>query len=91
MVKPFSDAIKDMESGKYTKQPVHTQFGWHVILLEESRETPPPTLEQVKSEIVNKLQQKALADYMQKLRADSTLQFNEKAGLKKKEPAQTDS
>lgn len=91
MVKPFSDAVKAMEPGKYSKEPVQTQFGWHVILLEESRETPPPTLEQVKSEIANKLQQKALADYMKELREKSTLQFNEKAGLKKKEPEQGES
>ncbi len=91
MVKPFSDAVKAMETGKYTKAPVQTQFGWHVILLEESRETPPPSLEQVKAEITNKLQQKGLADYMKGLREKSTLQFNEKAGLKKKEPEQGDS
>lgn len=91
MVKPFSDAVKAMELGKYTKTPVQTQFGWHVILLEESRETPPPSLEQVKAEITNKLQQKALADYMKGLREKSDLQFNEKAGVKKKEPEQSES
>ena len=91
MVKPFSDAVKSMEPGKYTKAPVQTQFGWHVILLEESRETPPPSLEQVKAEITNKLQQKALADYMKGLRENSSLQFNEKAGLKKVEPEQAES
>lgn len=84
MVKPFSDAVKEMATGTYTKQPVQTQFGWHVILLEESRENPPPSLEMVKSEIVNKLQQKDLSDHMKTLREKSTLQFNEKAGLKKK-------
>lgn len=91
MVKSFSDAVKTMAPGKYTKQPVQTQFGWHVIQLEETRETPPPSLEQVKTEILNKLQQKSLADHMKDLRDKSTLQFNEKAGLKKKEPAQGES
>ncbi|MDJ0805931.1 MAG: peptidylprolyl isomerase [Gammaproteobacteria bacterium] len=91
MVKPFSDAVKAMELGKYSKTPVQTQFGWHVILLEESRETPPPTLDQVKAEITNRLQQQALADYMKELREKSSLQFNEKAGLKKKEPEPKDS
>ncbi|MEN8178864.1 MAG: peptidylprolyl isomerase [Pseudomonadota bacterium] len=91
MVKPFSDAVKAMELGKYSKAPVQTQFGWHVILLEESRETPPPPLKQVKAEITSKLQQKALADYMKNLREKSSLQFNEKAGLKKKEVEQGES
>ena len=88
MVKPFSDAVKAMEKGQYSKTPVKTQFGWHVILFEDSRETPPPSLETVKAEITSKLQQKALAEYMQGLRENSKLQFNEKAGFKKKEEAE---
>jgi peptidyl-prolyl cis-trans isomerase C len=86
MVKPFTDAVMGLEPGSYTKEPVKTQFGWHVILLEETRETPPPALEQVKPSITNLLQQQSLAQYMQDLRTDSTMQFNENAGLKRKEP-----
>ena len=86
MVKPFADAVMELETGKYTKEPVQTQFGWHVILLEETRESPPPALEQVKPTITTHLQQQSLAHYMQELRVDSALQFNEKAGLKRKDP-----
>ena len=86
MVKPFSDAVKALEKGKYTKEPVKTQFGWHVILLEDTRESPPPALETVKPTITTHLQQQALAHYMEELRAESKLQFNENAGLKRKEP-----
>jgi len=86
MVKPFADAVKELETGKYTKEPVKTQFGWHVILLEETRESPPPALEQVKATIIGKLQQQSLAHYMEELRAKSSLEFNENAGLKRKEP-----
>jgi peptidyl-prolyl cis-trans isomerase C len=85
MVKPFSDAVMQLEKNQYTKQPVQTQFGWHVILLEDTRETPAAALEQVKNQIIGTLQQQSLAKYMQDLRAKSTLQFNEKAGLKKRE------
>jgi peptidyl-prolyl cis-trans isomerase C len=88
MVKPFTDAVKKLQPGKYTEEPVKTQFGWHIILLEETREAPAPTLEQVKPSITNQLQQQALAQYMQDLRAKSTLQFNENAGLKRKEPTE---
>lgn len=86
MVKPFVDAVKTLKAGKYTEKPIQTQFGWHVILLEETRESPAPALEQVKPTISSKLQQQALAEYMQELRVKSDLQFNEKAGLKLKEP-----
>lgn len=78
MVKPFADALNGMEKGKYTTAPVKTQFGWHIILLEDSRETEAPTLESVKGKILTKLQQGSLSEYMQGLRDDSTLVFNEK-------------
>jgi peptidyl-prolyl cis-trans isomerase C len=62
---------------------VQTQFGWHVILLEDTRESTPPTLENVRGEIITKLQQQALADYMQGLRSESKIVFNEKMAEKK--------
>jgi peptidyl-prolyl cis-trans isomerase C len=55
MVKPFADAVASMEQGKYSKEPVKTQFGWHVILLEESREQQPPSLESVKPQLEQQL------------------------------------
>ncbi len=85
MVKPFSDAVKAQEVGKYSKQPVQTQFGWHVILLEETRETPAPALENVKTAIAGVLQKKSLADYMTGLREKSSLKMNESLEMKKKE------
>ena len=44
MVKPFADAVAALEKGKYTTAPVQTQFGWHVILLEDTRKPTLPTL-----------------------------------------------
>jgi peptidyl-prolyl cis-trans isomerase C len=83
MVKPFADSVSAMEKGAYSKEPVQTQFGWHVILLEDTRESEPPTLEGVRGEIVTKLQQQALADYMQGLRSESKVIFNEKVAGEK--------
>jgi peptidyl-prolyl cis-trans isomerase C len=77
MVKPFADAVGALEKGNYSKEPVQTQFGWHVILLEDTRELAAPTLENVRGEIINKLQQKTLADYMQELRSSSEIVFNQ--------------
>ena len=40
VVQPFAEAIQKLEKEQYTDKPVQTQFGWHVILLEEKRESP---------------------------------------------------
>lgn len=78
MVKPFADAVSTLKKGEYSKQPVQTQFGWHVILLEDTREIEAPTMDGVRGEIITKLQQKTLGDYMQNLRSESKIVFNNK-------------
>ena len=45
MIPAFSDAAFALEVGEYTKMPVQTEFGWHIILVEDSRETEPPSFE----------------------------------------------
>lgn len=69
MVKPFADAVIALEDGAYTSAPVQTQFGWHVILREESRANEPPTLESVRDAIKQRVEQTKFQDYMQSLRA----------------------
>lgn len=69
MVKPFSDAVATLEDGGFTKEPVQTQFGWHVILREESRATEAPPLDTVKNEIRQVLQQRKFQEYLEGLRA----------------------
>ncbi len=71
MVKPFSDAVAALENGKYTLEPVQTEFGWHVILREESRTNEPPPLESVRATIMQNVAQKKFQDYLEKLRADA--------------------
>ena len=77
MVKPFSDAVAKLEPNNYTKTPVQTQFGWHVILLEETREADPPALETVKLELASTLQRESLANHVSKLREGAKLELNE--------------
>ena len=69
MVKPFSDAVALLKDGEYTKTPVQTQFGWHVILREESRDAEPPTLESVRDVIKQRVEQRKLQEYLEQLRA----------------------
>ena len=51
MVKPFSDAVEALDDNVYTTEPVQTEFGWHVILREASRDTISPTLDSVRLEL----------------------------------------
>ncbi len=69
MVAPFSQAVGAMENGAFSKTPVQTQFGWHVILREDSREATPPTLESVRDAIKQRVEQQKLQNYLEELRA----------------------
>jgi peptidyl-prolyl cis-trans isomerase C len=61
MVAEFSQATEQLAEGEFNKVPVKTQFGWHVILLEQSRAVAPPELDTVKEELVAELRQQQIA------------------------------
>ena len=64
--KPFSDAMVALQKGKFTPTPVQTQFGWHVIQLDDVRDTKAPTFDEVKPNLLQRAQglqvEKHLAD-----------------------------
>ena len=68
MVKPFSDAVAGLDDGNYTTDPIQTEFGWHVILREDSRSSIPPTLDSVSSEIRQKIIQDEFQAYLETLK-----------------------
>jgi len=68
-VKPFGDAMVTTPKGKFTPQPVQTQFGWHVILVEDTRDAKVPTFEEVKPQLQQRLQAAHLDKYFKDLRA----------------------
>lgn len=69
MVAPFSEAVAALDDGAFSKAPVQTQFGWHVILREQSRATNPPTLESVRDVVKQRVEQEKLQKYIEDLRA----------------------
>jgi peptidyl-prolyl cis-trans isomerase C len=68
-VKPFGDAMKATPKGKFTAQPVQTQFGWHVILVEDVRDAKVPGFDEVKPQLQQRLQAQWLDKYFKDLRA----------------------
>lgn len=77
MVKPFADAVAALKPGTYTEQPVKTQFGWHVILLEETRTAEPQSFEEAKPALAAAVKRQEVADALTKLRADAKIELNE--------------
>ena len=75
MIKPFGDAVSTMKKASYSKEPLQTQFGWHVILLEDSRTRQPPAFEQVKPRLRQMMQQQAVGDRVLQLKEEARIEI----------------
>lgn len=71
--KTFSDAMVKLDKGKYTKTPVHTRFGYHVIQVEDVRPLQFPSLDELKARIERQLQQEELQKLIHDLRAKAKI------------------
>ena len=73
MVAPFSKMVASMKKGDLGKTPVNSQFGWHVIILDDVRTTPPPEFKAVKQNIEKVLIKEKLNQYLDDLNAKATI------------------
>ncbi|TSA12818.1 MAG: peptidylprolyl isomerase [Betaproteobacteria bacterium] len=73
-VKPFSDAMKKLEKGKYTEVPVQSQFGWHVIALDDVRPATFPEYDQVKPNLEQRMQEAMFEKAVAELRAKAKVE-----------------
>ena len=73
MVPEFAEAAFKLDKGQVS-DPVKSQFGWHVIRLDDKRTKQAPSFDQVKDQIESFVQRKAQADLIQKLRADAKIE-----------------
>jgi peptidyl-prolyl cis-trans isomerase C len=73
MVKPFADAVQALEKGKYTSSPVKSEFGWHVIKLEDSRPWTPPDFEQIQANVRQMVQQERIEAMVQELKTKAKI------------------
>lgn len=77
MVKPFADAVAAMKPGTHSKEPVKTQFGWHVIELQETRNAEPPSFEDAKPQLTALVQRQKLGQEIGQLRDKAMVELNE--------------
>ena len=73
MVPAFSNAVKEMEKGDISKEPVKTQFGYHVIKLEDSRNANLPTLESLKPQLERVIAQQNMLAFMEELKTSAVI------------------
>ena len=73
-VPEFSGALTKLKKGQTTEAPVKTQFGWHVIRLDDVRDAQLPKLEEVKPQIAQQLQQQKLAKFQEDLRGKAKIE-----------------
>ena len=77
MLAPYAAAVTALKVGEFTPTPVQTDFGWHVIRLEESRPQQPPAFEEVKNAVEVQVKRKRVQGYLEKLRKDAKVDLVE--------------
>ncbi len=73
-VKPFADALSSLTKGKFTETPVKSEFGYHVILLEDSRPLDVPAFEEIKPRLLQQAQSQQIGAMVESLRAKAKVQ-----------------
>ena len=73
-VPPFANALLNLKVGQYTKEPVKSQFGWHIIKLDKVRDLKMPTFEELKPQIQQRLQQQSIQEYVADLRSKAKIE-----------------
>lgn len=73
-VTEFSEAMIKLDKGQMTDAPVKSQFGWHIIRVDDVRQAKLPTFEELKPQIAQQMQQQKLAEFQQSLRQKAKIQ-----------------
>lgn len=82
MVAPFSQATAKLTNGSYTRSPVQTRFGWHIIKLDGTRSVAPPAYEEVRNTIIGRINTQRITAYLNELRENSDISIANFVGAK---------
>ena len=69
----FADAVRTLTVGSFSAEPVQTDAGYHVILLEETQKQEPPSLDDLRADLSSAAERKLLEDYIKTLRDSATV------------------
>jgi peptidyl-prolyl cis-trans isomerase C len=87
MVPEFGAALSKLEKGKFTEEPVKTQFGYHVILLEDTRPVEAPPMDAVKPQLTQQLTQQGVKKQVDALKAAAKIELAASAAAAASAPA----
>ena len=73
-VPEFANAMLNLKKGEYTKEPVKSQFGWHVIKVDDIRDMKVPSFEEIKPQLQQRLQQQSIKQSIDELRAKAKIE-----------------
>jgi peptidyl-prolyl cis-trans isomerase C len=77
MVKPVADAVEHMQVGTYSTEPVKSEFGFHVIFLEDTRTQDPPTLDKVRSQLQSVVDRGKAEEFIKSLRDSAKIDYTQ--------------
>ncbi len=86
MAPEFGAAVQALEKGKVTDEPVVTSFGYHVIVLDDSRPIEAPALEGIKTGLTQQIQQQALMKHLDGLKANAKIEISKVPEVEAKKP-----
>jgi len=75
MIKPYSEAVRNLNKGAYTETPVKTNFGWHIIQLINTRQIPAPEFSEVREKVLTIVRNRRIAAYITKLRNTAEIEI----------------
>ena len=77
MVKEFEEAVLKLKKGKITKKPVKTKFGYHIIMLNDIRNSQPRKINEIKEQIVKRIKQNSLSNLEKQLRKNKSIKISD--------------
>ena len=77
MVKNFEEAVKKLKKGTITKKPVKTKFGYHIIMLNDIRDSQPKKINEIKQQIFERIKQNSLSNLNKILRENKNIEISD--------------